>query len=235
MSIYRGYQGAKGCTGGPQPGARALMAWWLETYGPQGAVNTGIYNCRQVRGGGSHSLHAEGRAGDLGVRPHDAQYGHEVAQLLHDMSAEMGVQCIIWSGRIWSGSYWAEGFRPYRGASPHYDHLHVELAWHVARIITKASIIATLAGHAASVVAAVAPAVAAGGRLLHLTRPEWMRGQDVRELQHVLRRWYPRFDVQVDGVFGPQTDRVVRHLQRNAGITVDGRVGPQTRRVLGMT
>ena len=133
MSLHVGYQGAKECLTGPQPGARALMAWWISRFGGNGAVNTGIFNCRVIAGTTNRSLHGEGRALDLGVRPHDAGYGHEAASLLHANSGELGIQCIIWSRRIWSGSRPQEGFRPYSGRSPHLDHLHVELSWPAAR------------------------------------------------------------------------------------------------------
>ena len=55
-----------------QPGARALMAWWLARFGGRGAINSGILNCRPVVGGTARSLHSEGRAADLGVRPINA-------------------------------------------------------------------------------------------------------------------------------------------------------------------
>ena len=132
MSIYVGYQEAGACTTGPQPGSRALMAWWLARFGGQGAINTGIFNCRVIAGSPVRSLHGEGRAADLGVRPHGAGYGHEAAGLLLANSGELGIQCIIWSRHIWSGARPNEGFRPYSGSNPHIDHLHVELSWPAA-------------------------------------------------------------------------------------------------------
>ena len=104
MGLHSGYEPARRCTGSATPGARALMAWYLGEYGSRGGVNTGIYNCRPVRGGGAWSLHAEGRAGDLGVRPYSAQYGTDLAERLRLHSAELGVQLIIWDRQSWSGS-----------------------------------------------------------------------------------------------------------------------------------
>ena len=46
-------------------------------------------------------------------------------------------------------------------------------------------------------------------------------GRQVRILQHAL-------GVQVDGVFGSQTEAAVRAFQANHGLAVDGIVGPQT-------
>jgi peptidoglycan hydrolase-like protein with peptidoglycan-binding domain len=37
----------------------------------------------------------------------------------------------------------------------------------------------------------------------------------------------------IDGIWGPQTKRAIRTLQRRARISVDGLVGPETRRALG--
>lgn len=67
------------------------------------------------------------------------------------------------------------------------------------------------------------PALAAKpkySRLLRNTRP-MMRGEDVRSVQSKL-------GIKADGIFGPQTERVVREYQRKNKLTVDGIVGPQT-------
>src|SRR5688572_28868667 len=59
VTLARKYEPAQACTGAPEPGAKALMAWALATYGKQGLKNLGIYNCRTVRGGSTTSLHGE--------------------------------------------------------------------------------------------------------------------------------------------------------------------------------
>lgn len=134
MAIYTGpYVGARSCTGTPQPGARGLMAWFLGAYGPLGGLNAGIYNCRTTRGGSATSLHGEGRAADLAIRPYSAGYGWDLARFLLSYSAELGIQCIIWDRRIWSSRYPHSGWRRYSGVNPHIDHLHVELTWAAAR------------------------------------------------------------------------------------------------------
>lgn len=49
------------------------------------------------------------------------------------------------------------------------------------------------------------------------------RGPEVEQLQRDLGM------SQVDGIFGPATERAVRTFQQNSGIQVDGIVGPETR------
>lgn len=69
------------------------------------------------------------------------------------------------------------------------------------------------------------------GRLLRLVDPP-LSGADIRTLQARLRDrgWRDPSGpaVAVDGVFGPQTDRLVRQLQRVRGLDADGVVGPLT-------
>lgn len=145
MSVLVGYTPATGCTGGPTPGARALMAWYLATY-PDGR-NDGIYNCRPVRGGRTWSTHAEGRADDLGTPLTGAPpaWATELAARLVATSAELGVQCVIWHRRIWSSAHPHDGWRPYPGVDPHDTHMHVELTRTAGRSLTEARITSVLA------------------------------------------------------------------------------------------
>lgn len=52
------------------------------------------------------------------------------------------------------------------------------------------------------------------------------KGSRVRMLQGLLIAW--RYNVAVDGVFGPKTDAAVRDFQRKYAKPVDGKVGPIT-------
>ncbi|MFF4818073.1 peptidoglycan-binding protein [Kitasatospora sp. NPDC001309] len=63
------------------------------------------------------------------------------------------------------------------------------------------------------------------GRYLKLTSP-YMRGDDVRTIQARLRA--RTWAIGVDGVFGPQTDSIVRQFQARHGLEADGIVGPLT-------
>jgi peptidoglycan hydrolase-like protein with peptidoglycan-binding domain len=52
------------------------------------------------------------------------------------------------------------------------------------------------------------------------------RGAEVEQLQRDLGM------SQVDGIFGPATERAVRTFQQNSGIQVEGIVGPETRAMI---
>ena len=64
-----------------------------------------------------------------------------------------------------------------------------------------------------------------------LLRTPLMRGQDVADLQRALGFTADR----IDGIFGRETDRAVRTLQRERGMIIDGKVGPDTRNALKLS
>lgn len=137
MAFYEGYTGAGACTQGPQTGARGFMSWFLAKFSKIGGQNSGIYNCRPVRGSSYvPSIHGEGRAVDLGLKIARNEFA-QLADLLRTHSAELGIQCIIYKRKIWSGGYESNGWQTYGGVNPHTDHLHVEMAWWSARMSAK--------------------------------------------------------------------------------------------------
>lgn len=142
MSLYRGYEPARSCTGGPTPGARALMSVFLGLYAPRGGSNLGIFQCATIPGSTAISLHGEGRADDLRVPPAERGalrgWGWPLARRLVDFSAEMGVQLVIFDRKVWSGRYPNSGWRDYTGSNPHEDHIHAELCWWAAQHFTPA-------------------------------------------------------------------------------------------------
>lgn len=122
------------------PGARpavAAFAQLLEQAYPQGR-DLGITRACDA---GSRSEHKEGRAYDWGVRvdvPAQRMAAEElVAWLLATdehgndfaMARRLGVMYVIWDGHIWSAGAARDGWRVYRGPSPHTDHVHLSFSW----------------------------------------------------------------------------------------------------------
>ena len=64
-------------------------------------------------------------------------------------------------------------------------------------------------------------------RILKLIDKPRMHGDDVKELQTLLdKHGFPCGEI--DGVFGPATDKAVKSFQKANGLTVDGKVGEKT-------
>jgi murein DD-endopeptidase MepM/ murein hydrolase activator NlpD len=91
---------------------------------------------------GTTSEHPLGRACDvtvgnrIGTRPTSPQlaYGWELTNWLQTNADTLGIEYLIWQGKIWSLSRDAEGWRPYDGGGMHdpadvtgghYDHIHI--------------------------------------------------------------------------------------------------------------
>ncbi|MDH5326024.1 MAG: peptidoglycan-binding protein [Gammaproteobacteria bacterium] len=68
-------------------------------------------------------------------------------------------------------------------------------------------------------------------RPLKLQRP-FLRGKDVRQLQQALKNF--DITVDIDGIFGPGTEKAVIAFQSKQGLTIDGIVGPATRAALDL-
>lgn len=118
MSIE--YDKATYCTKGPAKGTASLAALVKKTF-PY-VSHTGIFNCRNVRGGDNLSTHAEGRGLDIHVKTIDN--GNAIRDWLFANRYMYGLQEIIWNRKIWTSNRENDGFRPYKGANPHTDHVH---------------------------------------------------------------------------------------------------------------
>lgn len=120
---------ARGCVGGPQDGAVDLQTH--ATQANPALVPLGIYACRRVGGAPTTwSVHAEGRAVDLGTGDGGQALGLEVLASLLQVGDQV-LQRIIYWHTIYD--LLSPGGRAYNGANPHTDHLHVELSWPAAR------------------------------------------------------------------------------------------------------
>jgi hypothetical protein len=117
---------ARKASGGPTPGATALMNHLLGRF-TDSTRNGGIYANRNVRGGTSLSVHAEGRAGDVMVPVVGGGHasGNAIAKYLETNADRFGIQRLIWNGRSWNRR--TRTWVAYNGQNPHKDHVHWEI------------------------------------------------------------------------------------------------------------
>lgn len=133
---------------------------------------------------------------------------------------------VISNGVIWSRTYGWKA-RRYTGSNKHNTHVHVSiLLTESAEKDTTLRLVKTpkptpwgdLYGGVA------------GTRVIK----RWSRGNDVRQLQDVLNKWYPKMSpIAEDGEFGPTTEARVKHMQKAAKLKIDGIVGARTWETLG--
>lgn len=123
---------AVGCGRGPTPGALALEIAVFDRWRDRGFTPLGIYNCRRIAGSTSWSLHAEGRALDVGVTGADAvSVGELLEQLL--AAGDGFLQRIIFNHRVYDAA--SPTGRAFTGTNPHTDHMHIELSWPGASLL----------------------------------------------------------------------------------------------------
>ncbi|MEM9691739.1 MAG: hypothetical protein AAGA56_04290 [Myxococcota bacterium] len=133
--------GEENCGGGILSGTDILRDYLL-AYFPQ--TNTiGGYNCRPIRGNDSQmSVHATGRALDIMLPvtedgDADNSMGDPIGNWLIQNAEAIGIQFIIWDKYTWGAARTpGEKGRAYGGASPHVDHLHIELSVEKAELTT---------------------------------------------------------------------------------------------------
>lgn len=139
---YAPYERCYSCSGKAQPGTVALLKYLLVKF-PY-ARSMGIYNCRNVAGTSTKSIHSCGRALDLGIptlsngRANTA-LGHPVVRFLDQYSTELGIHGQIYD-RVRYDRNSPRG-RYYGGAHPHYDHDHIEQTLAKATSLTYADIV----------------------------------------------------------------------------------------------
>lgn len=128
------YQGQVSCDPTEKPGAVRLRALLRSTYGR--GTTAGITRACSV---GGRSDHKEGRAYDWGLNAFSAA-DREIADTFlgwlvgpdaqgHPAgnARRLGIQYVIWDREIWNAS--SAVWKPYDGASPHTDHIHLSLSW----------------------------------------------------------------------------------------------------------
>lgn len=129
---YAPFEPVATCDPVPRPGVRAFASWARRLWGGE---DWGIV--RDCQPGTATSRHQEGRAWDW--HPPTPEAGEAFVRWLladdptgepHGLARRAGVRTVIWNRRIWTA---AGPWRPYSGASPHTDHVHLDFSWAGAR------------------------------------------------------------------------------------------------------
>lgn len=155
--------------------------------------------------------------GEMGVvtamdLTHDPRNGFDSYQFADNLKLQHDprIKYVISNRRIWTPSISNE-WRAYNGANPHDRHVHVSVR------STKSFYDDTtdwVIGH-------LQPNPNANPVEARPRLQQGATGSDVSYLQTLL-------DIDVDGVFGPDTDKAVRSFQAEHGLLVDGVVGSRT-------
>ena len=129
------------CDPAAKIGTRSLLALLERRY--PGTGSDGISRACNL---GGRSEHKEGRALDWAVNYNNPTQRAQAATAINWLlkkdkmgrpfanARRLGVMYIIWNRQIWSAR--ERAWRPYGGASPHRDHVHISLSWAGARAKT---------------------------------------------------------------------------------------------------
>lgn len=122
---------ARGCQSGTLALGRAIAQAYPELVTLRGAF--GCFNRRRVAGSRSWSLHAEGRALDVGVGNGFHDLGWQLACTLVEDRVRYGTMRVMWDGHIWTTERLNEWQQLRPSSEPHRDHVHIEQFWAAAR------------------------------------------------------------------------------------------------------
>ncbi len=144
---FPAYQPVSGC--GDDGDGATHMLYWLDRESPWRDVgfNLGVCACRRVAGKAVTSQHARCRAWDLGLPLEGGRanpVGHRIVAALLPHVAQLGITEIIWNRTRWSAA--APRGAPYRGVSPHYDHIHAAHTLTATRLLNVPTVRAVMAG-----------------------------------------------------------------------------------------
>lgn len=192
-----------------------VLRLYHTTVEPLRQKDTGGYNPRSIIGGNILSNHASGTAVD--ARWQDHPIGRRGT---HTDKQRRAINAILdkMDGVIrWGGNY--KG-RP--------DDMHFEIVGTPAQLAKVADKIRNpeKAKPQAKPTAKPAPRASTDIKRGH-------SGQDVKNIQRDMNRVFPAYSrLEVDGDFGPATERVIREFQRRVNLKDDGIIGERTKAAL---
>lgn len=126
----KGPDGIQGCQTGTLALASAIKTVYPDFITLRGAY--GCFNPRRIEGSQAWSLHAEGRALDVGVPDHLRETGWVLACELVAHRVVYGTMRVMWDGHIWSIERGRDWDRLHPSSQQHRDHIHVEQYWRAA-------------------------------------------------------------------------------------------------------
>lgn len=193
------------------------------------------------------SDHNLGNAVDVSHDPASGCDGALIAALaLHDPR----VTYVIFNRRIWSRARAAEGWRAYHGTNPHNHHCHISIRASARENVSDWAWASEATSHVSGLPVAVAhpapahhaapagdrhpvPALRPVSEGEHYPGIELRRGSNGLLVRRAQQRLHTlRWEIEVDGDFGPRTETCVRGVQRRHDLEVDGVIGRHTWRVL---
>ena len=258
------FVGQASCDPTTKPGTVAFASYVLDQYDVGRSGGT-VRECS--RGGASE--HKEGRAWDWmlnAAKPAEKAAGDEFVAWLTAKGPDgkvgynarrLGVMYVIWDKQWWPSYRADDGWLPYRGASPHSDHVHVSLSWNGAMKRTSfwtGRVSPTDYGPCRAVAGQFAP-VHRQPRLTPCPKPAPAPASSptarpavatpvsgpvgplssyvtttLRLGSHgpAVKALQTRLGLRADGAFGPGTRSAVVAFQASRGLTADGVVGRST-------
>lgn len=205
--------GGKPPARGPQPGTIAIASIVDDKWGHT-TRDGGTYNPRPMNlasgPGKLWSVHAKGSANDIMLPmdrsrwPNGHPVGHEIAQAMVAAHEVLGIQQVIWAGRVWTVG---KGYRNLSARSlGHYDHIHWEMIQSKAESVTRP--------------------FAARALDVKLVKPStFLRLGDSGEWVQELRWW---LGLDVGDLFDEEVHEAVNEVQKVCQVGIDGIAGPAT-------
>lgn len=174
-----------------------------------------------------HNPDAKGCVHAIDVDIDDGDAGRDLRrEILSACIGHKAVWYVISNGIIYSRTHGWKA-RKYTGDNPHTAHVHISIL--LTESAEKDTTLRLVKTPSPTPWGPLYGGVA-GTRVIK----RWSRGNDVRQLQDVLNKWYPkRPQLEEDGEFGAATDAAVRYMQKAAKLKVDGIVGARTWEALG--
>ena len=114
------------------PGSVFLHASILTRW-PAWTGNAGCYLHNGKTDAGTPSFHARGRANDTWVATGHVPVGDEIFAWAHANRNEIGLNEVIFNGRIWRADHPEKGIHAYT-VNPHRDHVHLAINLDGARM-----------------------------------------------------------------------------------------------------